>query len=180
MANPDGEIDQQLAADMELRAVARLKEDWAPQLEKECQSYDAQIAELWKQIQNHVLRFKQRKATIFATLAKVEGETRAKEVFRSGLADMMPAKYREIIQGALKDDQDLGNYITPVTSPRTPTAEENARKASTAGRSSPDLSSAAGDRTTISVAAAEALPPRPLGPPPARSALYVRLFNTVP
>jgi hypothetical protein len=115
MASPEYEIDKQLAADMEARAVERLVEDLRPELQKQCDLYDGRINDAWQTIQDQMRHFDRKKSVMFSTLKEVEGEERARKVILSGLDEMVPGTYKAMMQ--IAKDNAVDDYPTPLTSP---------------------------------------------------------------
>ncbi len=110
-------IDEQLAAEMEVRAVHRLKEDWGAQLQACCDHFDDYIAEARQTIQNHIRGFNRQKAIFFATLRKVEGEERASRVIESGLDTITPQEFAKIARLLEGEKATSPAAATPYSSP---------------------------------------------------------------
>ena len=116
MSSQSTEIDDQLALEMEEKAIRRVYQDWATKLTSRCEVADRAMSEAWGRLQAEMVSFRKQKRIHYSTLKKLEGRNRATRVIRMGLDEIVPATYKEIVE-------QIGNpeprpYVSPPTFPQ--------------------------------------------------------------
>lgn len=117
MEEIDSQIDEQLAADIDAQALARLRNLVIPQIQAECDIQEASMAAAWQTIQDGVDALIRKKQIIFATLKAKESLERAHRVFDDEAQNIMPPTLRKI-QMVIQAQSAQEHLPSPVVSPR--------------------------------------------------------------
>ncbi|KAK3375729.1 hypothetical protein B0T24DRAFT_591432 [Lasiosphaeria ovina] len=143
MAKQDIDLDEDLAGDINLhrlRHLSVLRELMTTKLQQECDAHEKEMSKAWETIQSSSALFQKRKTNMFTTLARIEGEDRAREVFGANLEDVAPPTLRAIAAffGCKSRSPDKSNNDLFLPTPTTSVTEsmrkfETRESASAAG-----------------------------------------------